>query len=309
MMTIDEMRARKEELMYTCAIIAERSGLPLSTVQKVFSGATSKPRLKTMEALEMVLKKPSYYYEKDSGTGEWVVNEEAAEYYPFSGPAIAPSDAPEMWPHVKTSERWKRQGEYTTDDYLALPDDIRVELIDGVIYDMGAPKGGHQIVLGDLYIEFRNCIDEHDSPCYAVFAPFDVRLDRDNKTMVQPDLMVVCPEDYRDTYNEYIDEDRGKRLNGPPRFVAEILSPSTRSKDCTVKLRKYMNAGVKEYWIVDIDNEKVMVYVFEKDVLPTQYSFDDMIPIGISEGKCSIDFSRIKKRLQKARAAFPRDYI
>ena len=308
MMTIDEMKARKKELMYTCAVIAEKSGLPLSTVQKVFSGATTKPHFKTMEALEMVLKKPSYYYEEDVTTGEWVVNEEAAEYYPMSG-TMPPSDAVGMWSHIKTSERWTRQGKYTTDDYLALPDDIRVELIDGVIYDMGAPKGGHQMVLGDLYMAFRNCIDEHDSPCYAIFAPFDVRLDKDNKTMVQPDLMVICPEDYEDTDNEYFEEDRGKRLNGAPRFVAEILSPSTRSKDCTVKLLKYMNAGVKEYWIVDIDNEKVMVYDFTKDVLPTQYSFDDSIPVGISEGKCGIDFGRINAKLKRLRADFPYDDI
>ena len=62
-----------------------------------------------------------------------------------------------------------------------------------------------------------------------------------------------------------------------------------------------MNAGVKEYWIVDTDNEKVMVYMFEKDYLPTQYTFDDMIPIGISNGECSIDFSRIKDRMSQSR--------
>ncbi len=33
----------------------------------------------------------------------------------------------------------KKQGEYTLEDYYALPDDQRYELIDGVLYDMAAP--------------------------------------------------------------------------------------------------------------------------------------------------------------------------
>jgi len=33
----------------------------------------------------------------------------------------------------------KQQGEYTLDDYYAIPGEYRVELIDGVIYDMSAP--------------------------------------------------------------------------------------------------------------------------------------------------------------------------
>ena len=101
--------------------------------------------------------------------------------------------------------------------------------------------------------------------------------------------MIVCDMDTEGSANY---------LDGPPDLAAEIISPSSRAKDCTIKLRKYMNAGVKEYWIVDPKNEKVMVYVFEDDYLPTQYSFDDMIPVGISGGGCSIDFSRIKKRLK-----------
>ena len=52
-----------------------------------------------------------------------------------------------------------------------------------------------------------------------------------------------------------------------------------------------------------------MVYNFEKDVLPTQYSFEDVIPIGLSDGECSIDFSRINAKLNEARRLFPYDDI
>ena len=54
-MTIEEMRQRKKELGYTCARLSELSGVPLSTVQKIFSGATPSPRYATLLSLESLL--------------------------------------------------------------------------------------------------------------------------------------------------------------------------------------------------------------------------------------------------------------
>ena len=54
-MTIKEMQDRKRELGYTNELIAEKSGVPLGTVQKLFAGFTKAPRRKTVEALEKVL--------------------------------------------------------------------------------------------------------------------------------------------------------------------------------------------------------------------------------------------------------------
>ena len=57
-MTIEEMKARKIELGLTNEMVASRAGVPISTVQKIFSGATRAPRKLTIEAIEKVLKKP-----------------------------------------------------------------------------------------------------------------------------------------------------------------------------------------------------------------------------------------------------------
>ena len=188
----------------------------------------------------------------------------------------------------------KKDGEYTLDDYYALPDERRVELIDGVFYDMSAPAVIHQKILGELHILFRECMDAHEGECEVYLSPCDVRLDCDNKTMVQPDLLVICgPYDLG-----------AKRFEGAPDLVLEILSPSTRSKDMLLKLYKYQNAGVKEYWIVDPDRETVMVYDFRDDnFYPEKYDFDSVIPIHISGGQCSIDFSRVNRALKKVRSA------
>ena len=43
-MTIEQMRERKQELGYTYEQIADLSGVPLGTVQKVFGGVTASPR-------------------------------------------------------------------------------------------------------------------------------------------------------------------------------------------------------------------------------------------------------------------------
>ena len=174
---------------------------------------------------------------------------------------------------------------YTIDDYYALPETVRWELIDGAFYDLGAPAMGHQRILGDLFILFRECADRHGMPCDVYLSPCDVRLDRDNYTMVQPDLLVICGK---------YDED-GIRYEGAPDLVVEILSPSTRRKDLFLKLNKYKNAGVREYWIVDPKTRKVTVHFFgAEDYRPAQYDFTDQIPVGISDKKCVIDFSRVR---------------
>ena len=297
MMNIKEMRARKKELGYTNKMLAERSGVPLGTVQKVLSGATANPRRDTLEALDLALKEPlplKYRYDTSAYFSE--VREGMSEYYANSSGSDESVERVEakkinVWnTEAEPSERWPHQGHYTIEDYYAIPDETRVELIDGVIYDMSSPTAGHQLILGALFVQFYSCIEEHSADCEVFFAPMDVRLDMDNRTMVQPDLLISCRPD---AWN------RDDRYEGAPDMVVEVLSPSTKSKDCTIKLQKYMYAGVKEYWIVDTDNKKVMVYCFEDDVLPTQYSFDDMIPIGISDGKCSIDFSVINEKLKK----------
>lgn len=66
--------------------------------------------------------------------------------------------------------------------------------------------------------------------------------------------------------------------------------------DYVKKLGKYEEAGVREYWIVDPQNERVLVYDLENDNLLTWYTFEDTIPVGIY-GDFSIDFKELDFRL------------
>lgn len=80
---------------------------------------------------------------------------------------------------------------------------------------------------------------------------------------------------------------------GAPEFIVEILSESTRKKDSYLKLMKYQKAGVKEYWLVDPDKKKIIVYDLDKEEIPVIYGFEDKVPVRIFQGKCEVDFSLI----------------
>ncbi len=182
----------------------------------------------------------------------------------------------------KTDEELK-----TIDDYYALPDDERVELIDGRFYAMSAPTVNHQAWVVELLLLFRKYIDEKEGKCKVYIAPCDVRLDKDDYTMVQPDLMICCSQE-QVTF---------KRIEGAPDFVLEIVSPSSVYLERHKKLQKYHDAGVREYWIVDPQKETVTVYHFEKSDEAVCYTFADRVPVGIYGGDCEIDFAQIRKRL------------
>ena len=49
-------------------------------------------------------------------------------------------------------------------------------------------------------------------------------------------------------------------IHGSPDMVVEILSPSTRNIDLRVKSDRYLNCGVKEYWIVDPKEKTISVW-------------------------------------------------
>ena len=256
-MTLEEMRERKRQLGYTNEQIADWSSVPLSTVQKVFSGATQAPRYETLRAIERVL--------TDRSAEASLTVREATHQY---GRAIE-----------------KKQGEYTVADYYAWPEDERIELIDGIIYDMSAPYVVHQDLVGEISYVLQSYVKKNKGKCRVYVAPVDVQLDCDNKTMVQPDILVACQ---RDKFTR-------KNMLGAPDMVVEVLSPNTRKKDMTIKLKKYVEAEVREYWIVDPDKETVIVYDIEHDMEVAVYTFEDQVPVRIFDNECVVDFKEIKE--------------
>lgn len=176
---------------------------------------------------------------------------------------------------------------YTYDDYMATPDGVRVEIIDGEIYNMTPPSRIHQELSMELSGELRNYLKEKECRVYA--APFGVFLGDEEQDIrerhcVEPDISVICDK------NKLIDHG----CLGSPDFIIEIISPSTKSHDYIRKLNLYNRYGVKEYWIVNPQNETVLTYVLVNDSFdaPTAYTFKDIVKSAVLES-FEFDFSTL----------------
>ena len=150
-------------------------------------------------------------------------------------------------------------GIYTYADYLMWKIKDRVEILKGKIFKMSpAPAISHQSIsfnLSGLFFMYF-----HNKPCKAFASPFDVVLkNKDGKedTVVQPDLCVVCD-------SEKLAD--GKRCQGAPDLIIEILSPGNSKKELKNKYELYQEAGVREYWLVHPQDEYVIINVLENNL-------------------------------------------
>ena len=162
----------------------------------------------------------------------------------------------------------------TLEQYEALPENRRVEIFDGVIYDMASPSQIHQSLSMELSNTLYNYVKNKKGSCQVFSAPFDVMLSDNPLTIVQSDIMVICDKNKLD----------GKRCNGAPDFIIEIVSPGNPADDYIRKLYYYKNYGVREYWIADPGRKIVTVHYFEGNMLNIQYSFDAAVKASIFDG-------------------------
>lgn len=170
----------------------------------------------------------------------------------------------------------------TLEQYEALPENIRAEVFNGQIYYMSSPSQDHQTISMELSTILNIYLKSKNGPCRVFHAPFDVKLNDAPLTIVQPDLMIVCDKNKLD----------GKRCNGAPDFIIEIVSPGNPTDDYIRKAYYYESYSVREYWIVDPRRKTVTVNYFEKDMLNIQYSFDSTIKVNIYDD-LFINFSEI----------------
>ena len=183
---------------------------------------------------------------------------------------------------VRNLVSWKSQGEYTVDDIMSLPEWVRAELIDGVLYDMAPPNVPHQRIVFDFAYKVRRFIEARKGACEVFISPIGVLISRDdNKNYLEPDMVIVCDPD-KITRNFIISPD----------FVLEVTSPSTGARDFAEKKEKYRKMGVKEYWIVDTRRKRLVVYLADDGFnIPQIHSLNEEVGIHMYNNELKLDLS------------------
>ena len=165
---------------------------------------------------------------------------------------------------------------YTYADYLEWEGPERYQLFNGEAFQMASPSVTHQGLLMELSTQFHTFL--RGKPCQVFAAPLDVRLfpkeDNSDDTVLQPDLLVVCDKGKL-----------GRAVNGAPDLAVEILSPSNTHIELFHKFQYYLEAGVREYWIIEPETRKVVVHIYDNGhYLSTAYKDNERIAVSILPG-------------------------
>jgi Uma2 family endonuclease len=158
---------------------------------------------------------------------------------------------------------------WTYAEFARLPDreGARQEVICDELVVTPAPSLHHQRIAGRLFVELFQFV-ENERLGEVFPAPLDVLLGEGD--YLEPDIVFVRAERSGDLLS-----DRG--VEGPPDLVVEILSPATEARDRGIKLDRYAQFGVAEYWIVDPDAKSIEVYDLKgESTNPTVYRQEDL---------------------------------
>ena len=170
---------------------------------------------------------------------------------------------------------------YTVEDYHSWDESFRAELYEGTLIVSESPTRKHQGILIEIAAQLHNFLK--GKLCKVYPAPFSVRLSKEEESIFEPDIVVVCDESKL--------TERG--CVGAPDLVIEILSPSTARMDKKLKYQKYQQAGVREYWIIDPELDLLEVNVLrDKKYTTTIYNEEDKVTVTVLED-CVINLADV----------------
>ncbi len=138
---------------------------------------------------------------------------------------------------------------FTINDYMSTPNGKRYQLLDGELILASSPTSKHQSISGQLYLTMTQFVTQSQLG-RVWYAPLDVILS--DHDVVQPDLLFVSSG-----RANIVTE---ANVQGAPDLVVEILSPATAQHDREYKRTLYSRHGVREYWLVDPEEDMVEVW-------------------------------------------------
>lgn len=161
---------------------------------------------------------------------------------------------------------------------------VSEETYEGSNYVIEQPSCIHQLLVGEIYRQLQNYLTSENKGI-ALLAPVKVWLDTQGHTVLQPDICIVKNRN-------------GLRKDGihdVPDMVIEVVSTESKQRDSYLKMAKYQEAGVEEYWIVDPDSKKVVVYKFVQDICPRIYTFTEDIPVSVFQNEVSVNLYKVSE--------------
>jgi len=139
---------------------------------------------------------------------------------------------------------------WTADMARRLPEDgNRYEVVYGELLVTPAPRPWHQVLVHRLSVAIELYLTRHPGVGVAFSSPADISWGQD--VLLQPDVFVVPMEQAR-----VLEWSAIRNLM----LVAEVLSPSSPRHDRFTKRRRYQEARVPLYWIVDGKERQVEVW-------------------------------------------------
>ncbi len=139
-----------------------------------------------------------------------------------------------------------RSGEITFPEFMEIiREDQKADLLDGVIYMASPELVDHNELIVWLVTVIGLYANEKKLGALTIHR---VAYRFDPKTAPEPDVAVVLAE--------RADVIRRGYIEGAPDLAIELVSPDSVDRDYELKRTLYERAGVREYWIIDPDEER-----------------------------------------------------
>lgn len=247
----ENLKLARKARGYTQAELAETLGISRSSYTNYETGN----RTPDIEMLEKIT---------------WVLNismDELFGRYDFGTPNLIRDERAVYQVHVENPE-------YTVEDYFALENCAEYELIEGSLVKRNAPAMDHQIASLQISMALYKFIADNKGGCQVIPAPFCVILSEEDATVVQPDISVICD----------LNKLKDGCCFGAPDILVEIISPSNRKYDYLKKTFLYDRYEVREYWIVDLEQGRIIVYDFENGTGPQMMPLHEDVCSCVLEG-------------------------
>lgn len=321
LMNIEKLRQLKKDAGYTNKMISEESGVPLGTVQKIFSGETQTPRFKTLKAIENILVSASGYeaelqmaaakmqmgfVQEQKATGNENMKELKMSIREKGGRDVVADSVLKDEHNVDVEKGLDTNSDVSSDDDVDTERDEEKISSDSsneqdekdtsyTIAELNSVKHNnvlHELMAGDIIFQIRQFLKEKGIVAYFTGKSIKVEMSlvTDDQTANTQEPFVCFPDVSMTLDKNSVDKDR---ICGTPDLIVEIMDSETRSKQLASRPDSFKNAGVKEYWMIDIDAKNIMAYAFEEQALPTMYGFSGRVPVRTAGAECEVNFAQL----------------